>query len=145
MDEWAKEAAIFERHPVGGNERARAVNEDCGVVRSLRLQTNANLTEVVALDEPERLQKLRLVARSASGARQSGGANRNGLADRQAVAGDGFDVDHVASVPTGRDRRLTGELDVRGQRRTEADHVCVLLGTVIPPHHLLTDPTGDGE
>ena len=54
-----EEAAVIERHPVGGNERARAVDQDGRVVRSLRLQTDAQLAEVVALDEPERLQRLR--------------------------------------------------------------------------------------
>ena len=39
------ERAHVECHPVGGNERARTVNKDRGVVRSLRLETDADLAE----------------------------------------------------------------------------------------------------
>ena len=50
-----REAADVERHPVGGNERARAVDQDRRIVRSLRLEADADLAPMVALHEPEGL------------------------------------------------------------------------------------------
>ena len=51
-----EEGGVVELDPVRGNERARAIDQDGRVVACRRLLANADFAEVVALDEPERLQ-----------------------------------------------------------------------------------------
>src|SRR6185437_3706032 len=61
---------------------------------------------------------------------------------RQAVGADGFDVQNVTGSPARYDVRLTGELHVAAERRAEIVDIDVRFLTVVPPHDLLTDPTG---
>ena len=52
---------------------------------------------------------------------------------------------HIASIPAGHDRGLTGEADVAGKGGAEATDIGASGSPTIPPQHLLTNPTGDGE
>ena len=125
-----EEAVDVERHPVGRNERARTVNEDGRVVRSLRLQTDRHLAEVVALDEPERLQRADAVGVDA--VRDTDGPSAMNWFCVKLSRAHGFEMQNVASRPTGRDRCLTGELDVAAERRAETVDVNVLFDSRRP-------------
>src|SRR6185312_14747545 len=110
--------------------------------------------QMIAFDEPERLQGLQRILGAA--AKQTGSTlpcqravepwtGRIALADGQAVAVDNLDVQHITGVPAGCNRGLASKLEVARQCGAKPRHVCILLKSVIPPHHLLTDPTGYGE
>ena len=55
------EAVDIEGDPVGRNEGTRTVNEDGRVICCLRLQTDTDLAQLIALDEPEGLQSLNIL------------------------------------------------------------------------------------
>jgi len=56
-----------------------------------------------------------------------------------------FQGQHITRIPTGHDGGLTAESHVTGKGGAQATDIGASCGTIIPPQHLLTNPTRDGQ